>query len=202
MPVVPECVPACPLPAETPEQLVEIVIAAVQAGRDTVQTTIETLSAPVYLTDADGWITHFNHACVEFAGRQPVAGEDRWCVTAHLRTESGEPLDHDACPMALAIRERRTVRGLRAVAERPDGTRVLFAPFPTPLFDEAGAVTGAVNILVDMTDARQAEALRGEARRCRRLAQSITDDRTAKTLSLMASDYEAKANALEPGRWP
>jgi PAS domain S-box-containing protein len=39
-----------------------------------------------------------------------------------------------------------------AVAERPDGTRVPFLAFPTPLFDEAGNVIGAVNMLVDLTD--------------------------------------------------
>jgi hypothetical protein len=33
---------------------------------------------------------------------------------------------------------------------RPDGTRVTFLPFPTPLFDEYGGLKGAVNILIDL----------------------------------------------------
>jgi hypothetical protein len=37
--------------------------------------------------------------------------------------------------MAVAVRERRAVRGVQAVAERPDGTHVDFRPHPTPLLD-------------------------------------------------------------------
>jgi hypothetical protein len=98
--------------------------------------------------------------------------------------------------MAVAIRERRPVRGAIAVAERPDGTRVLFTPYPTPILDEDGLLTGAVNILIDVTDRRQAEALKVQALRCRRLARSVSDPRTVKTLTLMAADYEDKARAL------
>ena len=44
-----------------------------------------------------------------------------------------------------------------AIAERPDGTRVPFLPYPTPLYDAAGALIGAVNMLVDMTEWKRAE---------------------------------------------
>jgi PAS domain S-box-containing protein len=46
---------------------------------------------------------------------------------------------------------------MEAIAERPDGTRVLFAPFPVPLFDGEGVLTGAVNTLVDLSDREQFE---------------------------------------------
>jgi len=59
--------------------------------------------------------------------------------------------------MAVALREGRAVRGAEAVAERPDGTRVPFIPFPTPLLDASGRVTGAINMLVDISERRQAE---------------------------------------------
>jgi two-component sensor histidine kinase len=59
--------------------------------------------------------------------------------------------------MAIALREQRAVRGCEAIAERPDGRRVPFIPFPTPLFDERGRMTGAVNMLVDITDRKEAE---------------------------------------------
>jgi len=47
---------------------------------------------------------------------------------------------------------------MEAVAERPDGTRIPFVPYPTPLFDESGRLTGAVNMLVDISERKQAEA--------------------------------------------
>jgi PAS domain S-box-containing protein len=59
--------------------------------------------------------------------------------------------------MAVAIRERRSVRGQDAVAERPDGTRVPFIPFPTPMFDSNGQFVGAVNLLVDISERKHAE---------------------------------------------
>jgi hypothetical protein len=52
--------------------------------------------------------------------------------------------------MALAIQTKRVIRGVTAVAERPDGVRIKFQPFPTPVFDENGDLLGAVNMLVDM----------------------------------------------------
>ena len=56
---------------------------------------------------------------------------------------------HEECPMAVALREDRAVRGMEATCERPDGTRVPFIPYPTPLHDENGQLIGAINMLVE-----------------------------------------------------
>ncbi|WP_262269108.1 hypothetical protein [Microvirga yunnanensis] len=37
-----------------------------------------------------------------------------------------------------------------AEAERPEGTRVHFMPFPTPLHDAEDQLVGAVNVLIDL----------------------------------------------------
>ena len=158
---------------------------------------LEALPAPIYVTDAEGRVTFFNEACVPFAGRRPVVGEDRWCVTWRLYTEDGDFLPHDRCPMAVAVRERRPIRGVQAVAERPDGSRVAFEPFPTPIFDEAGELAGAVNLLLDISDRKRAGHLAAQAQRCRRLARTIGDKATVETLTRMAADYEAEAGRLE-----
>ena len=76
-------------------------------------------------------------------------------VAAHR--PDGTPLPHDQCPMALALKEERPIRGAEAVAERPDGTRVPFMAFPTPLYDAAGALVGAVNMLIDLSEHTSAE---------------------------------------------
>jgi len=184
--------------AATPEHIVGDV-ARLHAEPDRLQALLDAQPLPIYLTDADGWVTHFNRACIDFAGRTPQPGQDRWCVTWRLHSESGAYLPHEECPMAVAIRERRKVRGMVAAAERPDGTRVLFTPFPTPILDDSGELAGAVNILLDLTDQRQASALKAQAQRCRRLAQGVSDARTVETLRQMASDYDKKADSLTPG---
>jgi PAS domain-containing protein len=180
----------------TPEEIVGMARAAARSGASALHGVLAGLEAPIYVTDADGWITFYNRACVNFAGRTPSVGEDRWCVTWKLYGTDGTFLPHDQCPMAVAIKERREVRGAVAYAERPDGTRVMFTPYPTPLIDEDGEISGAVNILIDVTDQRQAGALRAQALRCRRLAQSMTDQRAADTLLLMAREYDEKARCL------
>lgn len=183
--------------ATTADRILAIATDAVRKGGTELRDVLDALPAPIYTTDADGWVTFFNRACIDFAGRTPALGEDRWCVTWKLFSEAGAPLPHEDCPMAVAIREKREIRGVVALAERPDGTRVMFTPYPTPLFDEQGAFVGAINMLIDVTDRRQAEALKAQALRCRRLSQSISDRRASETLRLMAVEYDAKARSLQ-----
>jgi GAF domain-containing protein len=59
--------------------------------------------------------------------------------------------------MAIAVREGRILRGIEAIAERPDGTRIWFTPYPTPLRDPAGAIVGGINMLVNITERKHAE---------------------------------------------
>lgn len=169
---------------------------AIAAADDGELAGLDDLPVPVYFTDPAGRITYYNAACIAFAGRTPAIGVDCWCVTWKLFTTGGEYLPHDQCPMAVAIRDKRAVRGEEAVAERPDGSRVAFRPYPTPLLDADGQLIGAVNILVDVTNENEARFLQGQAERCRRLAQSVGDQQTATTLTLMADEYEEKVRAL------
>ncbi|CAN7687851.1 PAS domain S-box protein [Bradyrhizobium sp. LjRoot220] len=117
---------------------------------------LQALPAAIYTTDAEGRITFFNQACIEFAGRTPEIG-DMWCVTWKLFWPDGTPLRHEDCPMAIALKENRPVRDVEAIAERPDGSRICFMPYPTPLRDDEGRLLGAVNMLVDITTRKQAE---------------------------------------------
>ena len=94
---------------------------------------LDALPAAIYTTDAAGRITYYNEAAVRLAGRKPEIGSDAWCITWRLYWPDGTPLAHDEGPMAVALKTGRPVRGVEAVAERPDGTRVPFMPYPTPL---------------------------------------------------------------------
>ena len=183
--------------AASPEEIVSVAAEALKQGSKSVRDALDRLPMPIYTTDRDGRITYFNRACVEFAGRTPTLGRDSWCVTWKLYTEEGEFLPHDQCPMAVAIRQKKIVRGASAVAERPDGSRVTFIPYPTPLLDDDGEVIGAVNMFVDISQRRQIQHLREQAQRCRRLALGINDERTVTTLSLMAAEFDDQVRALD-----
>lgn len=121
------------------------------------QQVVEALPAAVYVTDAEGRITYYNKAAVELWGYRPTLGDSRWCGSWRLYWLDGTPMAHDECPMAMAIKENRVITGMETFAERPDGSRVRFMPFPKPLHDETGALIGAVNMLVDVTDRRRTE---------------------------------------------
>jgi len=120
----------------------------------------DSLPAAIYITDAEGRLTYFNAAAATFWGRRPVLGISEWCGSWKLFWPDGRPMAYAGCPMAIALRDKRPVRGIEAVIERPDGTRVPFLPYPTPLFDEDGALTGAINMLVDLSERKRAEEQR------------------------------------------
>jgi PAS domain S-box-containing protein len=131
---------------------------ALRDNEQRLQDLLAAIPAAIYTTDATGKITYYNEAAVEFAGRRPTIGSDEWCVTWKLYWPDGTPLPHDQCPMAVALKEGRPIRGKEAVAERPDGTRVPFIPFPTPIRDSSGKVVGAINMLVDVSERKEAES--------------------------------------------
>ena len=90
-------------------------------------------------------------------GHIPLVGRDKWSVSWRLRTVDGAPLAPEDSPMAVALKENRPVRGIEAMVERPDGTLIPMLPHPTPIRNAEGKLVGAVNMLVDISDRKQAE---------------------------------------------
>jgi PAS domain S-box-containing protein len=113
---------------------------------------LQLLPAAVYTTDAEGHLTFYNQAAADLWGYRPQIGTAQWCGSWRLYWPDGRPMAHEECPTAIALKEGRPIRGGEAIAERPDGTRIRFAPYPTLLTDASGRVTGAINLLVDITE--------------------------------------------------
>lgn len=136
---------------------------------------LDALGVALYTTDAAGRITFFNRAAVRFWGRRPELGEE-WCGSLRLYHPDGRPMRHDECPMAVALREQRPTHGGEATAERPDGSRIAFLAYPTPLYDESSRMIGAVNVLVDVTERRRVEAALREAAAALRGSNAVKDE--------------------------
>jgi len=182
------------MPFAQPEDVIEAAVAASQNG-DGYRAVLDRIPIPAYATGADGRVTYWNKSCIAFAGREPQLGQDRWCVTWQLYTMDGRHLPHDQCPMAQAIKDKRSIRSEIAIAMRPDGSRVAFRPYPTPMFDASGRLTGAINLLVDISK-EQVGALKEQAARCRRLAGATHDRHASDVLKSMAAQYDETAKAL------
>src|SRR5205823_3664696 len=116
----------------------------------------EALPVAVYMTDAEGRITFYNRAAAELWGHNPELSSGQWCGSWRLYWPDGRPMPHNECPMATALKEGREVRGVEAIAERPDGTRLRFRTYPTLLRDASGRIVGAVNLLMDVTEQHDA----------------------------------------------
>jgi PAS domain S-box-containing protein len=118
---------------------------------------IDVLPVAIYTSDAEGRLTHFNPAAVKFAGLVPNLGTTRWGVSWKLYLKDGQPLAIDECPMAIALKEGTILEGAEIIAERPDGSRVWATPYPRLLRDAEGKIVGGVNMLLDITERKQAE---------------------------------------------
>ncbi|MGH6950006.1 MAG: helix-turn-helix domain-containing protein [Vitreimonas sp.] len=105
------------------------------------------LPLAIYLTSSDGVILFCNTEAALLAGRAPRVGQDRWCVCWRAYDLDGKRIAPEEGPMAVALQTGRAVRGAVAVAERPDGSRQSFVPFPTPLVNRAGELFGGFNAL-------------------------------------------------------
>src|SRR2546429_9018823 len=120
--------------------LVEAAVSVAQLG--SFNLLLDALPVAIYTTDPAGRITFYNEAAADLWGCRPELGKNEWCGSWRLYWPDGRPMRHDECPMAVALKEGRPIRGAEAAAERPDGTRVPFLAYPTPLRDRSGALTG------------------------------------------------------------
>jgi PAS domain S-box-containing protein len=154
---------------------------------------LELLPAAVYTTDAQGRITFYNQTAADLWGHRPELGTAQWCGSWRLYWPDGQPMAHDECPMAVTLREGLPVRGAEAIAERPDGTRVRFAPYPTPLTDAAGRLTGAINLLVDITEQSRSEL---ESAKLAAIVTASDDAVISKTIDGRITSWNAAATRL------
>ena len=154
---------------------------------------LRALPAAVYTTDAEGRITFYNEAAAALWSCRPELGKSEWCGSWRLYWPDGTPMPRGESPLAVALKEKRALSGVEAVVERPDGTRVFFLAYPTPLLDETGSLTGAVNTLIDITDRKKAEEA---AQRLAAIVESSDDAIISKDLNGIITSWNPGAERL------
>lgn len=120
---------------------------------------LECLPAAAYICDPMGLITYFNQPAAQLWGREPKLNDsvDRFCGSFKLFAVDGSPMLHDQCWMAQALATGQSYNRQEIVIQQPDGRRLNVLAHANPIRDEAGALLGAVNVLVDISDPKRAD---------------------------------------------
>ncbi|MEO8886516.1 MAG: PAS domain S-box protein [Mucilaginibacter sp.] len=114
-------------------------------------TLFNNLPVAVYTCNSLGYITAYNHAAEKLWGRQPEIGKDLWSGSLKMFYTDGRPMDLEACPMACALKQGVAITNEEIIIQRPDNTKIKIKPYPVPLFDDDGKLTGTINTLIDTT---------------------------------------------------
>jgi PAS domain S-box-containing protein len=116
----------------------------------TFESLIEASPLPILSVDRNGFVQIWNRAAEELFGWQ-----------RHEVVGKATPLGSHDLEEALRIRQEiddgRVIRNQEVRWQRKDGTHLDLALSAAPLRDPAGAVSGSIAILVDITDRKQRE---------------------------------------------
>jgi PAS domain S-box-containing protein len=119
---------------------------------------VDGLPAAIYTTDAEGRITQFNQAAAELWGREPTLNVDTFGGSMAIFTPAGERIVRGESPLARTLRGEFSEHSAEIMLQRPDGTLRHVLAHPRAIRDSAGRIVGGMNMLVDITQRKAAEA--------------------------------------------
>lgn len=145
----------------------------IQESEKRIRDLIEIMPVAIYTVDENGLVNLYNKAASDLWGLQPEIGKSAWCGSYEMYSLDGEFLPKEESPMAEALREKREITE-EVFVKRPDDSLKHVIMSPQPVYDMHGNVTGALNVIIDITDRKEAElALKTSEGKFRTLADSM-----------------------------
>lgn len=118
---------------------------------------IQNLPVAIYTCDEKGYITLYNQAAADLWGREPVLYKDKWSGSWKIYKSDGvTPIPLDKSPMAQILK-KQPFTDKEIIVEKQNGERLYIQPHPIPLYDDEGNITGAINMLTNVTDQKNAQ---------------------------------------------
>ena len=153
------------------ENKLTIALETLRRERDWLDAVLDNLSEGIVACDAEGVLTVFNRATREFHGIPKgaiPAGE--WAETYDLfRADGVTPMPKDEFPLFRAMRGENIREAEMVIAPKDRPPRVFYVS-ASALSDAEGNTVGAVGVLRDVTDHKEAE---------KQAIQRLVDDRAA-----------------------
>ncbi len=115
------------------------------------------LPVAVYTIDSEGYLNFYNQAAMELWGREPVLFSDKWTGAHKLLSPVGEEISVHNCPLLQLIQEKTLEITYEGVLETPTGELVSFLAHASAIHDSQQQMVGAMNVLVDITERKNAE---------------------------------------------
>lgn len=122
---------------------------------------LEDLPVAVYSCNKEGYITSFNKAAVKLWGKTPELNKDKWHINREIFDADGALLKPEEMPTGKVLKYGKAVKQQEIYIKHPDGNISCILSNPKPLFSDSGELTGAVNILIDITEQKNAESKQG-----------------------------------------
>jgi PAS domain S-box-containing protein len=116
---------------------------------------IHHLPVAVFTSDSNGKIRIYNKAAVALWGTEPKP--DSYHGEWQIHDIHGNPISHDATPMARVLAGHTRYQREEILIKRVDGELRMVLPFPSPLYDVNGKISGAINVFIDITERKKAE---------------------------------------------
>lgn len=113
------------------------------------------LPVAAYLCDNEGKLLIYNEAAAALWGRQPQIGSALWYDIPEIKAGNSKPASYDAHPKVLDPDKPNPGREISI--ERPDGDKRKVLPYPVPIRDTQGHITGTITVLADITEMKQAQ---------------------------------------------
>lgn len=126
-------------------------------GPGELASVLDAIGDGVYVVDPRRHITFWNSGAQRLTGYTPAEAVGRWCGDGMLDhvDDAGESICGTRCPLQETMNDGIR-RECRVYLHHKDGYVLPVRVAATPVRDESGAITGAVEVFVDDTEHRQA----------------------------------------------